>query len=201
MGGSSRCRSPRWGVRSLRSVSPRLVAPSAPSLERGQSLCGHRCAPFGLPRSPRPPSSPLRSVWAGCERPRVVRSLLPCGVFVVRGSLAFDTIASPSARLLVYICKVKFTNVYGIMPYTFFNIVPISYISSMQKHHFKNVATSKKYCPYHLPPPSFFLILQQFKIYIYMNKETIKTIINFVCTVLSAIASVICTSSCVPKIV
>lgn len=105
-GGSSRCRSPRWGVRSLRSVSPRWVAPSAPSLGRGQSLCGHRCAPFGLPRSPRPPSSPLRSVWAGCERPRVVRSLLPCGVFVVRGSLAINTIASPSARLLVYICKV-----------------------------------------------------------------------------------------------
>lgn len=111
LGGSSRCRSPRWGVRSLRSVSPRLVAPSAPSLERGQSLCGHRCAPFGLPRSPRPPSSPLRSVWAGCERPRVVRSLLPCGVFVVRGSLAVGTIASPSARLLMYFCKVKFTDV------------------------------------------------------------------------------------------
>ena len=86
------------------------------------------------------------------------------------------------------------------MHYTFFNIVPISYIFSIQKHHFKNVAISKKYCPYLLPPRSFFLILQQFKIYIYMNKETIKTIINFVCTVLSAIASVICTSSCMPNL-
>lgn len=33
-----------------------------------------------------------------------------------------------------------------------------------------------------------------------MNKETIKTIINFVCTMLSAIATYFCTSSCVPKI-
>ena len=33
-----------------------------------------------------------------------------------------------------------------------------------------------------------------------MKKESIKTIINLVCTVLSAIASVICTSACVPKI-
>ena len=86
------------------------------------------------------------------------------------------------------------------MPYTFFNIVPFSYILTHQKHHFKSVATSKKYCPYLLPPRSFFLILQQFKVYINMNKETIKTIINFVCTVLSAIASVICTSSCMPNL-
>ena len=86
------------------------------------------------------------------------------------------------------------------MPYTFFNIVPISYIFSIQKHHFKNIATSKKYCPYLLPPRLFYLILQQFKIYIKMNKETVKTIINFVCTVLSAIASVICTSSCMPNL-
>lgn len=33
-----------------------------------------------------------------------------------------------------------------------------------------------------------------------MKKESIKTIINLVCTILSAIASVICTSSCMPKI-
>lgn len=33
-----------------------------------------------------------------------------------------------------------------------------------------------------------------------MKKETIKTIINLVCTILSAIASYICTSACVPKI-
>ena len=59
------------------------------------------------------------------------------------------------------------------MPSTFFNIVPISYISSMQKHHFKNMATSKKYCPYLLPPRLFFIILQQFKFYQYMNKETV----------------------------
>ena len=86
------------------------------------------------------------------------------------------------------------------MPYTFFNIVPISYISSIQKHHFKIVATSKKYCPYLLPPQSFYLILHRSKFYYNMNKETIKTIINFVCTVLSAIASVICTSSCMPNL-
>ena len=29
-----------------------------------------------------------------------------------------------------------------------------------------------------------------------INKETIKTVINLICTVLSAIAGVICTSSC-----
>ena len=86
------------------------------------------------------------------------------------------------------------------MPYTFFNIVPISYIFSIQKHHFKNMATSKKYSHYLLPPGLFYLILQQFKIYVNMNKETIKTIINFVCTMLSAIATYFCTSSCVPKI-
>lgn len=86
------------------------------------------------------------------------------------------------------------------MHYTFFNIVPISYIFNSQKHHFKNVAISKKYCHYLLPPRLFYLILQQFKIYIKMNKETVKTIINFVCTVLSAIASVICTSSCMPNL-
>lgn len=33
-----------------------------------------------------------------------------------------------------------------------------------------------------------------------MKKETIKTIINTICTILSAIASVICTSSCAPKL-
>ena len=86
------------------------------------------------------------------------------------------------------------------MPSTFFNIVPISYISSMQKHHFKNVATSKKYCPYLLPPGLFYLILHRSKFYYNMNKETIKTIINFVCTMLSAIATYFCTASCVPKI-
>lgn len=30
-----------------------------------------------------------------------------------------------------------------------------------------------------------------------INKETIKTVINLICTVLSAIAGVICTSSCI----
>lgn len=87
------------------------------------------------------------------------------------------------------------------MPSTFFNIVPISYISSMQKHHFKNVATSKKYYPYLLPPGLFLIILHRSKIYYSMNKETIKTIINFVCTMLSAIATYFCTASCVPKII
>ena len=33
-----------------------------------------------------------------------------------------------------------------------------------------------------------------------MRKETIKTIINTICTILSAIASVICTSSCIDKV-
>lgn len=33
-----------------------------------------------------------------------------------------------------------------------------------------------------------------------MKKETVKTIINLICTILSAIAGVICTSACVPKI-
>lgn len=86
------------------------------------------------------------------------------------------------------------------MHYTFFNIVPISYISSSQKHNFKNVATFKKYRPYLLPPRLFSIILHRSKIYYGMNKETIKTIINFVCTMLSAIATYFCTSSCVPKI-
>lgn len=86
------------------------------------------------------------------------------------------------------------------MPYTFFNIVPISYIFSIQKHHFKIVATSKKCCPYLLPPELFLLVLHRSKFYYNMNKETIKTIINFVCTMLSAIATYFCTSSCVPKI-
>ena len=86
------------------------------------------------------------------------------------------------------------------MPYTFFNIVPISYIFSIQKHHFKSVATFEKYCPYLLPPGLFFLPLHRSKFYYNMNKETIKTIINFVCTMLSAIATYFCTSSCVPKI-
>lgn len=86
------------------------------------------------------------------------------------------------------------------MPYTFFNIVPISYIFSIQKHHFKNVATFKKYRHYILPPRLFFIILHHSKFYYNMNKETVKTIINFVCTVLSAIATFFCTSACVPKI-
>ena len=86
------------------------------------------------------------------------------------------------------------------MPYTFFNIVPISYIFTHQKHHFNNIATFKKYCPYLLPPRLFFIILHRSKIFYSMNKETIKTIINFVCTMLSAIATYFCTSSCVPKI-
>lgn len=86
------------------------------------------------------------------------------------------------------------------MPSTFFNIIPIWYIFSIQKHHFKNVATFKKYCPYLLPPGLFFIILHRSKIYYSMNKETVKTIINFICTVLSAIASVICTSSCMPNL-
>lgn len=60
-------------------------------------------------------------------------------------------------------------------------------------------ATFKKYCRYLLPPRRVFVTLPRFKIYKDMKKETIKTIINLVCTVLSAIASVICTSACVPK--
>ena len=32
-----------------------------------------------------------------------------------------------------------------------------------------------------------------------VNKETIKTIINLVCTILSAIAGAICTTSCINK--
>lgn len=60
-------------------------------------------------------------------------------------------------------------------------------------------ATFKKYCRYLLPPRMILLILQHFKLCHIMKKETIKTIINLVCTILSAIASVICTSACVPK--
>ena len=86
------------------------------------------------------------------------------------------------------------------MPYTFFNIFPFSYIFNIQKHHFNNIATSTKYCHYLLPPRLFSLILHRSKFYYNMNKETIKTIINFVCTMLSAIATYFCTSSCVPKI-
>lgn len=34
-----------------------------------------------------------------------------------------------------------------------------------------------------------------------MKKETIKTIINLICTVLSAIAGVICTTSCIHHLI
>ena len=33
-----------------------------------------------------------------------------------------------------------------------------------------------------------------------INKETLKTVINLICTVLSAIAGAICTSSCINRL-
>lgn len=87
LGGSARCRSPRGGVRSLRSVSPRGVCAfgalaSAWAVASRASLCPVRAASVAS----------LALLFAtlrlgGLRAPSVFSFFLPCGLFVVRRSL------------------------------------------------------------------------------------------------------------------